>query len=221
MAFQRGPNTVTNGLVLALDAGNTKSYANGSTIWYDKSGNGNNGTLINGPTFDSANGGSIVFDGVNDSVTGNLSSSSNWTMCIWYLSTDITTNIVYYPFTCTAGGNGLGFGGFFSGETNNRWYFFDGLTVHSNSSMAVLINTWYHLTVTKSTTSYNLYTNGTLSMSPSGVDLTATQYTLGRRGDGSFFVKGNIANALMYNKALSATEVLQNYNALKSRYNPE
>ena len=68
MAFQRGPNIVTNGLVLALDAGNPKSYVNGSTIWYDRSGNGNNGTLTNGPTFSSANGGSIVFDGVNDYV---------------------------------------------------------------------------------------------------------------------------------------------------------
>ena len=62
MGFYRGPNLVTNGLVLALDAGNTKSYQSGSTTWFDKSRNGNNGTLTNGPTFSSANGGSIVFE---------------------------------------------------------------------------------------------------------------------------------------------------------------
>jgi hypothetical protein len=69
MAFIHSPKIVTDGLVLALDAGNTKSYTSGSTTWFDKSGFGNNGTLTNGPTFSSANGGSIVFDGVNDYVS--------------------------------------------------------------------------------------------------------------------------------------------------------
>jgi len=61
-----GPNISDDGLVLSLDAANTKSYINGSTTWTDLSRRGNNGTLINGPTFDSTNLGSIVFDGVND-----------------------------------------------------------------------------------------------------------------------------------------------------------
>jgi hypothetical protein len=212
-------NIVTNGLVLNLDAAKKDSYPGSGTTWRDISGNGNNGTLTNGPTFDKENAGSIVFDGVDDYVIGNLSSSSNWTMCIWYLSTDITSNEVYYPFGCTTGGNGLGFGGSFSVETQNRWYFFDGVTVHSNLSMSVLINTWYHLIVTKSSTSYNLYTNGLLSLSTSGIDLTCTQFTLGRRGN-SFagYVKGNISIAQIYNRALSSSEVLQNYNSTKARY---
>jgi hypothetical protein len=66
MSFVHSPKIITDGLVLALDAGNTKSYTSGSTTWFDKSGNANNGTLTNGPTFSSANGGSIVFDGVDD-----------------------------------------------------------------------------------------------------------------------------------------------------------
>lgn len=57
---------VTDGLVLALDAADTNSYTSGSTTWRDMSGNGNNSTLTNGPTFDSGNGGSIVFDRVDD-----------------------------------------------------------------------------------------------------------------------------------------------------------
>ena len=68
MGFYRGPNIVKDGLVLHLDAANYKSYPGSGTTWSDLSGNGNNGTLTNGPTFDSGNRGSIVFDGSNDFV---------------------------------------------------------------------------------------------------------------------------------------------------------
>ena len=68
-AAASGPNIVEDGLVLALDAGNTKSYPGSGTTWTDLSGKGNNGTLTNGPTFDSGNGGAIFFDGGNDYVT--------------------------------------------------------------------------------------------------------------------------------------------------------
>jgi hypothetical protein len=90
MSVKGGPNTVTSGLVLELDAGNIKSYQSGSTTWFDKSGFANNGTLINGPTFNTGSGGSIVFDGTNDFVnlgdklnnlsyiTKRLSSLDNW-----------------------------------------------------------------------------------------------------------------------------------------------
>jgi hypothetical protein len=67
---------VTSGLVLALDAADKNSYPGSGTTWTDLSGNGNNGTLVNGPTFSSANGGSIVFDGVDDYVTCGTNSST-------------------------------------------------------------------------------------------------------------------------------------------------
>ena len=85
--FAHSPKIVTDGLVLALDAGNTKSYVSGSTTWFDKSGGGNNGTLINGPTFSSANGGSIVFDGVDDYVLVNktlMANAPTGTFDIWF-----------------------------------------------------------------------------------------------------------------------------------------
>ena len=74
-----GANIVSDGLVLCLDAANRKSYVNGSTVWRDLSGNNNSGSLVNGPTFSSANGGSIVFDGTNDYVQigSNLLPSGN------------------------------------------------------------------------------------------------------------------------------------------------
>ena len=74
------------------------------------------------------------------------------------------------------------------------------------------------LVVTKSSTTYNLYTNGSLSLSGSGVDLSLTQYNLGRRGDNLFYVNGRIPQASIYNRALSATEILQNFNATRSRF---
>jgi hypothetical protein len=219
MAGNVAPNMVTDGLVLYLDAANTKSYVSGSTRWNDISTGGNNGSLTNGPTFNSGNGGSIVFDGTNDYVIGSIPTITNWTMCLWYLSTDIISQPVFYPFGGTSGGNGLGFGGTFSIDTNNRWYFFDGSAIFSNILMSVVINKWYNLVVTKNSTTYNLYTNGQLSMNTTGVDLTYTQYTLGKRGDVfGGYAKGNISNASLYNRSLSASEVLQNYNATKGRY---
>jgi hypothetical protein len=87
MAFNYSPKIVTDGLVLYLDAANPKSYPGTGTAWNDISRGGNNGTLVNGPTFDSTNGGSIVFDGVNDYginntpnlPTGNITA----TICAW------------------------------------------------------------------------------------------------------------------------------------------
>lgn len=211
-------NIVTNGLVLYLDAGNRISYTSGSATWIDLSGNGSNGTLTNGPTFDPTNQGSIVFDGTNDFVTGSISTLSTWSVSIWYLSTDITSKAVFYPFSGTTTATGLGFGGTNDANTQNRWYFYDGAGVRSNANMAVVINKWYNLVVTKTSTSYTFYTNGIRSYSVTGVDVNFTKYTLGARGDNQWYVKGNIANASLYNRILSAAEVAQNYNATKTRF---
>jgi hypothetical protein len=218
VAFIHSPKIITDGLVLALDAGNVKSYPGSGTTWNDLSGNNNTGTLTNGPTFDGANGGSIVFDGTNDYVVGSISPISNWSMNIWYLSTDITSKLVFYPFSGTTGDNGLGFGGTFNVNTNNRWYFFDGTNTFSSSNTAITTNVWYNLVVTKSSTTYNLYTNGSLSLSGSGVNLSLTQYNLGRRGDNLFYVNGRIPQSSIYNRALSPQEILQNFNATRSRF---
>ena len=68
MAFNYSPRIIQDGLVLYLDAANTKSYPTTGTTWSDLSRRGNNGTLTNGPTFNSSNGGIIVFDGINNYV---------------------------------------------------------------------------------------------------------------------------------------------------------
>ena len=97
MASLGGPNIITNGLVLALDAANTKSYVSGSTVWRDLSGNNNSGSLTNGPTFNSANGGSIVFDGVDDYCVNSLSNGFTAAMTIITIakSTNSTWNNLF------------------------------------------------------------------------------------------------------------------------------
>ena len=207
-----------SGLILYLDAGDVRSYPGTGTLWTDLSPSGNNGTLVNGPTYSSANGGSIVFDGVNDFVSGSTTTLTSWSVSLWYYSTDITSKAVFYLFSGTIGANGLGFGGTFNVDVINRWYFFDGTNSLSSPNTAISINTWYNLVVTKTGTSYNLYTNGSLSFSTTGVNLSLTQYNLGRRGDGSWYAAGRISQALMYDRAITSTEVRQNYNAVKDRY---
>ncbi len=75
MSGKIGPDINENGLVLSLDAANYKSYTGSGTTWRDLSGNSNNGTLTNGPTFNAANMGAIVFDGTDDKVTISMNSS--------------------------------------------------------------------------------------------------------------------------------------------------
>lgn len=206
------------GLVLYLDAGNAASYPGSGTVWTDLSGSGNNGTLTNGPTYSSADGGSIVFDGSNDFVSGSISTLTSWSISLWYYSTDITSKLVFYPFSGTATSSGLGFGGSFDVNTINRWYFFDGTTTLSSPNNSISINTWYNLVVTKTGTSYDLYTNGSLSLRATGTNLSLTQYNLGRRGDNNWYAAGRISQALIHNRAITSTEVTQNYNAVKGRY---
>ena len=95
MSLSHSPSIVTNGLVLCLDAGNTKSYnaSISTTAWTDLSGRGNTGTLTNGPTYNSSNGGSIVFDGVNDYATVPAFTYTPYCLDFWvYNNTQITAN---------------------------------------------------------------------------------------------------------------------------------
>jgi hypothetical protein len=93
MAVNTRNSIVTNGLVLYLDAANRISYVSGSTAWNDMSGFSNNGTLVNGPTFNTGDGGSIVFDGVNDYITLGTQNliSTDFTINLWFNATTNTT----------------------------------------------------------------------------------------------------------------------------------
>ena len=224
---------VTNGLVLNLDAGFNPSYPTTGTTWYDLSGNTNNGTLTNGPTFNSANSGSIVFDGIDDYVNcGNnssLNSITSYTVNTWLNFPDVSKN--YNPFfvrhnrgTTSSdieiyGGNGgitlvhnRDNGGTFS------YFYANGIPYNNTPTL---------FTVTYSPTVWKTYINGNTSQTitiPSGGTLASPLASSGYVTDigqfysNPYFMTGRIYAQQVYNRALSATEVLQNYNAQKGRF---
>jgi len=228
MGITRGPNIVTDGLVFAVDAANPSSYVSGSTIWKDQTVSQNNGTLTNGPTFDSGNGGSIDFDGGNDYVDcgDNTITKPSGPMTIeyWFKGQSSSANATGIGTTGNSGSRGylLGF------NNGSIIYFF--IPSSSTSQKYITYNTtidtnkWYCLTGVYNPSTYvRIYVNG-VQVANSTSSIPSSLYTsngislkLGRRGDGIGFL-GKISNFKLYHKVLSATEVLHNYNALKSRF---
>ena len=224
MALSRGAKIVTNGLVLYLDAANKFSYPGSGTNWKDLSGNSNNGTLTNGPTFSAGNMGSVVFDGVDDyiSFSSLLDTTANVSVEMWFYNTQTSgeSTLLSNGYGSTTGYI-IGLGLCSSGITTLNVTF--GGIACGVVTATVSTNTWYQMVFTKSSSSNVLYTNGiqqsTASRncnSPAGGTIIGDTYAP-RGGVGGFY-KGNIAISRMYNRALSAAEVLQNYNAVKSRF---
>ena len=236
MAVNYNTSIVTNGLVLALDAANIKSYPGTGTTWTDLSGNGNNGTLTNGPTYSSANGGSIVFDGANDYVDCGASNSLNFTSSFsvsFWMSNSIGSTYEYYVNRWT-----------YQNGSYRQWSFDNtalgvpsadtiGFRISSDGTDAGLTSIfstnssyssgWHHITGTWDGSLMNLYVDSVLVAGPTSktsMVSTAGQKTLiggGNQGT-SFPMSGNISEVLIYKRALSAAEVSQNFNALRGRY---
>ena len=231
---------VTNGLVLNLDAAKTDSYPGSGTLWRDLSGNGNNGTLTNGPTFSGiGKQASIVFDGVNDYVDcGNnttLNLNSSFTLNCWFKvsnsapSTNDGKGLIAKYTGVTANRSYMLF---FTGSTNTISFIIssDGTntasTLKSISYSSISRETWYNLTgVFTASQKLEMFLNGTLVSSDTTtlnqVFSSSTQpLTIGAQAISipGFYFLGTIASTQIYNRALSASEVLQNFNALKGRY---
>jgi len=226
MAFYRGPNVVTNGLVLSLDAGNTKSYTSGSTTWYDKSGYNNSGSLVNGPTFSSANGGSITFVSsstqyvsIPTSTPLNFSTNNQISINVWFnTSNSLADQFIIFR-------NSTGATGFIleTSTTSIVMQIGNGTTLYTvTDSGTNYLNQWVNVCYTLDGTSSALYKNGSLRTPGS---FTGTIYNsnaniaLGFGSPSYRGLSGSISNVQVYNRALSAAEVTQNYNALKSRFN--
>jgi hypothetical protein len=219
MGIARGPKIVTNGIVLALDAADKLSYPGSGTTWRDLSGNNNTGTLTNGPTFSGANMGSIVYDGADDNATCSLvtSDANNVTMEAWFKATTLPGSLILY--NGNSGTNGYGFTHGACGATSTTLYvFFGGLNCNVVSYAGMTTNIWYQAVYTRTTTpsiSNILYING-ISRSintSSNPNAPAGSTIIGAQG-----YPGYISIARIYNRALTATEVLQNFNATKNRY---
>ena len=225
MATKYSPKIVTNGLVLSLDAANNKSYPGSGTTWTDLSGNGNTGTLTNGPTFSAANMGSIVFDGVDDYV--NISNASilnngSQTINIWFLYTSIPGNgvSVFGKHDSVGSYNGYNLA-LYNGEVFCQFKPSTNTTA-GYVSTAMSANTWTLITVKFTIGStLTIYKNGNKisTAALSSVSMTSQPIRIGRSLDTYWSpLPGRVAGVQIYSQELSDYEVLQNYNATKSRF---
>jgi hypothetical protein len=225
MSFNYSPKIVTNGLVLCLDAANQKSYPGSGTTWNDLTGNFNNGTLINGPTFNSNNGGSIVFDGVDDYQTGNISNlglNANGTFTVECTLKYNNTSGTQNPLTLTGVSNNAVQIGIISGATAVWKY--GGTTVITYSAPSA--GNIYTISVSVAPTLVTVYINGILNNTNNSPVLQTgalaylynSAYSTSGTVTPSGYFNGNIYQTRIYNRALLATEILQNYNATKTRF---
>jgi hypothetical protein len=226
MSVKGGPNTVTSGLVLELDAGNIKSYPGTGTTWFDKSGNAYNGTLINGPTFNTGSLGSIVFDGVDDYVLANLTPlglnvQGPYTFNC-YIKYNTSSGGVRNPITLSNTGSSSFQFGYIAGNPVVWKYGGSVLTTFTPPA----VNTVHYMTCTVTTASVDVYINGVLNATVSSPSLQtgnldsllcSAYWASGIINTTSVF-SGNIYNISLYNKILTPVEVLQNYNATKTRF---
>jgi hypothetical protein len=223
MALNHSPSIVTNGLVLYLDAANRRSYPGSGTSWFDLSGNGNHGTLTNGPTFSSANGGGIVFDGVNQfgTVSNNISpGTGNFAISVWVYKTEITANRYIWEF----GSNG---GTLSSGTSVSPGFRYYNPTIGTSSVLYTngpthTINTWYNVVISRISGVTYFYSNNSLIVSGNdsgNIGSWGTTFNIGRYGgDLGYNLQGRISNIMVYNKGLTKLEIDQNYNATKGRF---
>jgi hypothetical protein len=216
---------VTDGLVLHLDAGNSTSYPGSGTTWTDLSGNGNTGTLVNGVGYNSSNLGSLSFDGVDDNVNvGNIISAPNLkTISCWVKFNTLSggqeivsksnscvgvellllgNNLSYYVMDCAAGGVGFTVINYSTSNLNTTsWYYIVSTHNGPSSPMKLYVNS---IEVASGTTPSNI--------------ANSTNLRIGTWDGGGRYLNGNIAQVSIYNRALTAAEVTQNFNALRGRY---
>ena len=213
---------VTTGLQLYLDAGNASSYSGSGTAWNDLSGNGRNGTLTNGPTYSATNGGSIVFDGSNDFVqcTGSLTVTAA-TFVTWIRRNGNQgqyDGILFSRGTTTT--TGMDFQ--VSNQIGYTWND-AGNTYGWQSGLIVPDATWCMIAVSVTSTAATAYlcqasgittATNTVSHTSSLID----DIKIARDEFSTRYFTGNIAIAQLYNIALSAGQIAQNFAADRGRF---
>ena len=218
MGLGHSPRIVTDGLVLCLDAANKRSYGGSGTTWTDLKGS-NNGTLTNmdGANFSSANGGSLSFDGASDYISTNF---------LPPIGTNPRTVSIWYKSDGTQNKNLLGWG---SNSGNQLWDILlyngkVGVNLHGSSNEAGVTytnNVWQNIVFTYTHPTIKSYMDGVYQTSFTGNGInTGSSFNLNiAKGNYSYFYfDGSISNVSIYNRALTADEVRQNYLATKERY---
>lgn len=223
---------VLGNLVLNLDAGNPSSYPGSGTTWTDLSGTGNNGTLQSGPTYVSSSGGYFSFDGINDyvSTTTQFNNPSSYTIMVWFrTSSSNARKLIGFELNQT-GNSSFNYDRMMYVGSDGKLYFgqFDGTVDTAVSTMTVNDNVWRCAAGTYGGegTTLRLYVNGesnSTTISNNAEVYSGYWRVGGYRGqawtntsDGFFL--GNIAQVLIYHRALTAAEIRQNFNAFRERY---
>lgn len=228
---------VKDGLVLNLDAGDTNSYPGTGVTWSDRSTQANSFTLTNGPVYNTTTSPNILIDGVDDYAIDNgnaalkaISNGGNFTVDAW-----IKINATGNQYLC---GNQINVGGSFgfgivlvpSVTALRIFYTTSSSTFYSITDPAITTATWMHLVTTYQYSDglgqslYNLYINSVQksansSTQPSGtVSNSANSFFVGRRPNATVQASMNLASLKVYNKILSSTEVIQNFNAARGRF---
>ena len=207
---------VTDGLVLCLDAGNRKSYPGSGTTWTDLSGAGNAATILNqgadnaGTIYSSTNGGYITFDGSDDRATSTLPALTSYTTSAWVRLRNFSGG--ERQLFQTANGIGLS-------VLSNRFMFYNG---NVNSTIQTVVsNSWYNWVMTTTNTPSNstkMFINNVADGNWANYGaITAGNITLAATNTIQRVLSCDIAIFSIYNRALTATEIAQNYNALKGR----
>ena len=217
-----GPDIVLTGLQVYIDAGQTSSYPGSGTAWNDISGNGNNGTLVNSPTFTSAGEASYFSFGS----AGSQRTSFTYQTPVQTAATAFTWNIWTYP---TGNSDSFVLMGY-RGTSLLRFY---KLTTQkfemypAEIFQLFTLNVWQNICVIydgtqAGTNNMKMYVNGTQVGLRDGqqpdLRVTAMPFFVGGDPDASEFATARISQVLVYNRALTTVEISQNYNAVKSRY---
>lgn len=235
MGFFYNPKIVTDRFLLCLDAASSRSYSGSGITWNDLSKEAFNGTLTNGPVFDSGNYGSFLFDGTNDFV--NFSSNTKvqflntaqYTLEAWVRPNanpgDANFTGIFDRESNTVNGRD-GYNMWFSGSIDTDTYFgTERFTSGTNTNVTITIpqsesvNTWNHIVATFDGSTLKLYRNGQFGdqiLSNGSITNTAKVLNVGRRSSNHF--NGRIACVRIYDYSLSSDQVIQNFGALRSRF---
>jgi hypothetical protein len=221
MAIAYNSSLVTTNLALCLDAANPRSWPGSGTTWRDVSGNARNGTLVNGPTFNSSNGGSFVFDGIDDYVNVSNSNLNHGTSDFAY---SCWVNLAGKPAAGTIFENGSWVNCILIRYENTGITIFSMGSYYGFFTFNPSLSTWHHLTFVRSGNSILFYINGVFSESiafgtslnvnpsPNNLFIGTSQHAV------SQCFNGRINLATVYTSALTAAQVAQNFNATRGRY---
>lgn len=228
MGAYGGPDIITDGLVLALDAASERSYPGTGTSWYDLTKESNNGSLINGPLFSNDNYGVIDFDGVND--WGVIFSSPAFTVDTRTVEIIFRMNgsySNYSPLAVYANGSSTS-NRIWLGVVSNKFQMHGWGTVDPICTTTINSDEWYVCTFSynKPTQAMKVYTNGVLESSVTntqgGVSASSSNNWVLASVPGGWqgvtYSDTSIASFKIYDRILSDNEVLQNYNAIKNRF---